>query len=394
MTPSHSRAGTSPSALTVQAEVNKKVRDHYRSICGRDLPVAEIDMSSPELITAASDLGIPLGPDGRLVRTDNDPASRSGHKSGTPKRSERGFIGFETTKVVATCSHTYDPKTGSVTLGPAVSPYVLASRLSKANENVGPIGADLLPRALQRATNVVHVLAAGGITQKKDSFNITAIEPGLQLHRTYDATHVYGGGDIIDIVVGKEKKKTHTVKAHCGEMFHINTPKRCLTPPDGYFTLDEKPPNDKDETDNEREAEKHATNSEPRREPNGSPNGAAGSTTSTSASTTDDCSSSARSTPASCGATKYRPHPSSATAPSSWYCPQAPPSAATEPSYRRGRISSESATKNPRTSRPNTSRCTPNASPSRDASAPTRKTERTRRARAGPPGSNPTPSRH
>ena len=213
-----------------------------------------MDMSSPELIAVARDLGIPLGPDGRLIRTPHDPDSRSGHKSGTPKRAERGFIGFETTKVVATCSHTYDPKTGAVILGPAVSPYVLASRLAKANENVGPIGADLVPRVLERATNVEHVLADGGITQKKESFNAKAIEMGLQLHMTYDATHVYGGGDIVNIVVGNKKKKTHTVKVHCGELFHINTPKSCLVLPEGYFTLDEKPPKDKDETDDEREA--------------------------------------------------------------------------------------------------------------------------------------------
>ena len=110
-----------------QNEVNKKVRAHYRAKCGRDIPISEMDMSSPEMIAAAAELGIPIGPDGRVQRSDNDPDSRSGHKSGTPKRPERGFIGFETTKVVATCSHTYDPKTGTVTLGPAVSPYVLAS---------------------------------------------------------------------------------------------------------------------------------------------------------------------------------------------------------------------------------------------------------------------------
>ena len=236
-----------------QTEVNKKVRDHYRKACGRDLPVSEMDMSSPELVAAARDLGIILGPDGRVVRTDNDLDARGGHKSGTPKRAERGFTGFESTKVVATCSHTYDPKTGVVTLGPAVPPYVLASRLASANTNVGPIGADLLPRALKRATNVKHVLADGGLTQKRDTFNTAVFELGLQLHMTYDADHIYDGGDIVTIVVGKDKKKTHTVKVHCGELFHINTPKRCLTPPEGYFALDEKPPKG-GETDEERES--------------------------------------------------------------------------------------------------------------------------------------------
>lgn len=234
-----------------QQEVNKKVRDHYRAKCGRDLPISEMDMSSPELIAAAAELGIPIGEDGRVQRTDNDPDSRSGHKSGTSKRSERDYIGFETTKFVATCSHTYDPKTGAVTLGPAVAPYVLASRLASANTNVGPIGAALMPDALKRAPNVEHVLADGGITQKKESFNTTAIELGLQLHMTYDAPHVHGGGDIVDIVTGKKTKKTHTVIVHCGELFHINTPKSCLAPPPEYFALDEKPADD--ETPQERE---------------------------------------------------------------------------------------------------------------------------------------------
>ena len=39
---------------------------------------------------------------------------------------------------------------------------------------------------------------------------------------------------------------------HCGELFHINTPKSCLTPPEGYFALDEKPKDD--ETEDGREA--------------------------------------------------------------------------------------------------------------------------------------------
>lgn len=146
-----------------------------------------------------------------------------------------------------------------MTLGPAVSPYVLASHLAPANTNVGPIGADLLPQALKRATNIEHVLADGGLTQKKDSFNTAVFELGLQLHMTYDSDHVYGGGDIVNIVTGKDNQKTHTVKAHCGELFHINTPKRCLTPPEGYFALDEKPPKD-GEIGDEREARQERNN--------------------------------------------------------------------------------------------------------------------------------------
>ena len=109
-----------------------------------------------------------------------------------------------------------------------------------------------MPYALKRAPNVEHVLADGGLTQKKESFNTTAIELGLQLHMTYDATHVHGGGDITNIVTGKKTKKTHTVIVHRGELFHINTPKSCLTPPPEYFTLDEKPADD--ETEHQRQA--------------------------------------------------------------------------------------------------------------------------------------------
>ncbi len=238
-----------------QAAVNKKVRDHYRKKCGRDLPLAEMDMSSPELIAVASELGIPIGEDGRVQRSDNDPDSRSGHKSGTPKRSERRYIGFEGHKFVATRTHIYDPKTDTVTLGPKVPPYVMASHLSKANENVGPIFADMLPHALKRAPNTEHILADGGVTQNWESFNTKVIELGLQLHRTFDADHVHGGGDIVKIVVGKKKQKTHTVIAHCGELFHVNTPKHLLTPPPEYFVLDEKKPKE-GETAAERKARK------------------------------------------------------------------------------------------------------------------------------------------
>ena len=76
---------------------------------------------------------------------------------------------------------------------------------------------------------------------------------------TYDSDHVCGGGDIVNIAVGKKKQKTHTGKAHCGELFHINTPKRCLTPPEGYFALDEKPPTHS-ETEAEREARQQRNN--------------------------------------------------------------------------------------------------------------------------------------
>lgn len=238
-----------------QAAVDKQVRDHYRKMCGRDLPMAELDMASPELIAVARELKIPLGEDGRVQRSYNDPDLRGGRKSGTPKRGERSIIGFESHKAVATRSHTYNPKTGEVTKGPKVPPYVLASRLSKANENVGPLCASLLPHVLERALNVVHVLADGGITQNWKTFNTTVMELGLQLHRTFDADHVHGGGDTTQIVVGKEKKKTHTVIVHCGEMFHINTPKHLLTPPPEYFVLDEKKPKE-GETAAERKARK------------------------------------------------------------------------------------------------------------------------------------------
>ena len=69
---------------------------------------------------------------------------------------------------------------------------MLASHLASANTNVGPISADLMPCALKRTTNVEHVLADGGITQKKDSFNTKVIEMGLHLHTTYDSTQVRG----------------------------------------------------------------------------------------------------------------------------------------------------------------------------------------------------------
>lgn len=72
-------------------------------------------------------------------------------------------------------------------------------------------------------------------------------------------TTVYGGGDIVNIVVGKNKTKTHTVKAHCGELFHINTSKRCLTPPEGYFVLAENPPT-QGETEAEHEARQQRNN--------------------------------------------------------------------------------------------------------------------------------------
>lgn len=247
-----------------QKALNKQIRAHYRQTTGRSAAAAQLPMSSPEMIATARELGIPLGEDGRLQRSDDDTDLRGGRMSGTNRRNARDFSGYEATKCTATRTHTYNRKTGTVELGPAVHPYVLASHLAPANTDVGPISATGVRRARGNAKNLTHVFADGGITQKTDSFSMKVAELGIDLHQGFDKPHVERGAKPMQITAGKKK---HTVMVHCGELFHINTPKNCLTPPEGYFALDEKPPKD-GETDEEREAreERNAQRAEMRAE--------------------------------------------------------------------------------------------------------------------------------
>ena len=236
-----------------QDDVNKKVREHYRKTCRRKIPLAKMDMSAPELIAAARKLAITLGEDGRLQRNKHNTDSRSGRKPGTNKRPARDYIGYESTKIVATRTHTHDPKTGTVTLGPAVS----ALRVGQ------PPGVGQHQRRPHQRLFDATRSASGHQRQARHSRRWDHPKERLVQHQGHRAepagctapttpTTSTEQGDIVNIVIGENKKKTHTVKVHCGELFHKNTPKSHITPPQEYFALDEKPKDD--ETEDEREA--------------------------------------------------------------------------------------------------------------------------------------------
>ena len=163
-----------------QEDVDKKVREIFRSQHpNRKVP----PMSSPEMIAiAAEHLGVPLGADGRIERTQKDKTVRKGHKTPTETDPSEFFNGWGVTSVIASGSFTLSRNSDKGTHEEGVRQYVLATTVNPANTNPGPVGCEVMERAMAIAPNIAHVYADQAYTQKEDSFLAPLRRQGIEPH--------------------------------------------------------------------------------------------------------------------------------------------------------------------------------------------------------------------
>lgn len=204
-----------------QIDVNQAVRNIFKE---RNPKVILPDMSSPEMRSiAAEELGVPLGEDGRIERTTIDRDVRSGYRTPTNKQKSEFFIGYSSTDVVATRTHTLSRNSDKITRGPLMKQYILATSINPANSNPGPVGFELMQRAMSIAPNIKDAHADQGFTRKAESFTVPLRRCGVEPHMGLPSDELHK----TRTVRFQHRDGTYdTVIEFRGMFFHKFTPKK------------------------------------------------------------------------------------------------------------------------------------------------------------------------
>ena len=123
-------------------------------------------MSSEAMQAICAEMEVPIGPDGRIIRTLHDRDVRSGYKTPTDKNPGKMYGGFASTTVTAgpdIVNRRYD----DISFGPKVSTWCLSITTTPAGENPGPIGTDLVQRC-HATCPLADVLADQAYSQKPE----------------------------------------------------------------------------------------------------------------------------------------------------------------------------------------------------------------------------------
>lgn len=203
-----------------QEDVDKEVAAIYRQRHPRT-PVPP--MSAQAMRDIAAELGVPIGPDGRIERNPFTPSLRSGYKTSTPKNPEGFFVGHGVTMAIATRAHTLSRNSDKVTKGPSMRAYIVAGTSNPANTNQGPVGLKLAQRVRSIAPNLKHVHADQGFTGKPSTFTVPLRREGIEPHMGLPSNTT----SAVKVVKFKHRDGTYeTVFEHCGVLYHKFTPRK------------------------------------------------------------------------------------------------------------------------------------------------------------------------
>ena len=185
-------------------------------------------MSSDVMRAICAEMGVLIGPDGRIIRTPFDRDVRSGYKTPTNKNPSEMFIGFGSTSVTAgpdIVKRRYD----HVTFGPRVPIWCLSITTTPAGKNPGPIGTDLLQRCHATCPNLTDILVDQAYSQKP-AFNQGLRKALLNVHQNYPRPATER---VKTRTFAQRGNRAEIVMCNAGWMLHKWTPEHLRTiPPD------------------------------------------------------------------------------------------------------------------------------------------------------------------
>ena len=131
-----------------------------------------IDLTEPTLPTVTGPIIYKIGepgPDGRIIRS-HDPDARLGYKTATNREKAHIVLGYDLHLLTAIPAVTWagDPRTLASKHVPPK--FIIAMSLAPGSTNPGPIGLDLVARAMQIAPGIKEVVADRGYTNKRKTF--------------------------------------------------------------------------------------------------------------------------------------------------------------------------------------------------------------------------------
>ena len=215
-----------PRCVLKQEVAEQRVRAEYRGRFGDTAAVPE--MSSPTMRIVAAEIGIPLGADGRIIRTFADPDARGGYKTPTGKDPSDMFTGYTTVTVTVCRTHTLSRNSDKATFGDPVRSYVLDVTTRPANNNPGPVGLEVMQQARRIAPGIGHVYTDQGFSNKAAAFTVPLRRESVEVHMNLPE----GSADRHKVHRFPQRGGTHeTVIEHCGTFCHQFMPIELLKAP-------------------------------------------------------------------------------------------------------------------------------------------------------------------
>ena len=213
-----------------QAEIDKTAARIYQQRYPND-PVPA--MSSDVMRAICAERGVPIGPDGRIIRTPFDLDVRSSYKTPTDKNPSKMYSGFASTCATSgpdIAKRWYD----DVTFGPDVSSWCVAIATTLAGENPGSIGTDLVQRCHVTCPELADVLVDQAYSQKP-AFNEALRKARINVHRNYQRPDTER---VKTSTFAQRGNRAEIVICNAGWMLHKWTPEHLRTIPSDLSETD------------------------------------------------------------------------------------------------------------------------------------------------------------
>ena len=221
-----------PKIFLTEAEAKNRTHRRYHEMFDHDAAEPVPDMGSALMRELAQQIGIPIGPDGKIERSKVSPNDRTGFRNGTSKRPEGLYLGYGVTFATAVRSHYWAGKHDQIKFYPPPRPYILFVHTAPANANLGKIGLAAALQAQRLEPGIGHVLTDQGFSQIA-AFVIGVREAGMEPHMNYPTPQLIRSPDLVHLKNTGSRGTAETVLEHLGAYYHPWMPKHLRAPKPG-----------------------------------------------------------------------------------------------------------------------------------------------------------------
>ena len=195
-----------------QKKFDKAVEARYRQYNTDNPGVPEAELRLRALEDEATERGLQVGEDGRIIRC-KDHDARTGWATATKKTEAHYFIGYSLTLAVACRSAHWSGNPDKIKLGPKIPRYILGLSLNPAGDSPGDVGRHTVDQARMIAAKINEIIADRGYTTKLEKFLRELHKWGINTVMDYTKT-VINKPKVINIGSSKTTKQQALVS--CG----------------------------------------------------------------------------------------------------------------------------------------------------------------------------------
>ena len=226
-----------PKIFITEEEAQEKTRERYQKLYDPDAAEPVPGMGTGLMRELAEQIGIRIGPDGKIERSEISPDDRTGFRNGTGKRPEGLFFGYAVIFVTAVRPHFWAGKHNKIKLYDAPRSYITFVRTARANANLADIGLEGLLESKRLEPTISHVFTDQGFSQVED-FPVGARKAGVEPHMNYPKPQLSRPPKPVYLDNTGNSGTTTRVLEHLGAFYHDWMP-RPLRAPKAGCTRDE-----------------------------------------------------------------------------------------------------------------------------------------------------------